>query len=139
MYPLVDHVADKVCALFETHERASGLMQPSTRFRDLADLAIFANTISVGATELGVALASEAKRRPDLARPSHGAHRSGLGKRLHAGRTRRASLKERDLASAVETVGCFIDPALAGIARGQWDPTTLRWQDDLAAAPEARV
>jgi hypothetical protein len=53
-YPLVDHVADKVCALFETHERASGLRQPSTRFRDLADLTIFAHTISIEATELGV-------------------------------------------------------------------------------------
>ncbi len=140
VYPLVDHVADKVCALFETHERASGLMQPSTRFRDLADLAIFANTISVEATELGMALASEAKRRgltlPDRLTAPTGADWA-------SGYTRVArdapQLKERDLASAVETVGCFIDPALAGTARGQWDPTTLRWQDALAAAPEARV
>jgi hypothetical protein len=133
-YPLVDHVADKVCALLETHERASGLRQPSTRFRDLADLAIFAHTISVGAAELGVALASEANRRgltlPDrLTMPTGTDWPSG-----YARVAREASqLSERDLASAVETVARFIDPALAETARGQWDSEALRWHDAHAA------
>jgi Nucleotidyl transferase AbiEii toxin, Type IV TA system len=129
-YPLVDHVADKVCALLETHERASGLRQPSTRFRDLADLAIFAHTISVGAAELGVALKSEAKRR-GLALP-HGLS-APTGNDWPSGYVRVArdapQLKERDLVSAVEIVGRFIDPVLSEIARGEWDPRGLRWQD----------
>jgi hypothetical protein len=133
-YPLVDHVADKVCALLETHRRASGLEQPSTRFRDLADLAIFAHTISVGATELGVALASEAARRgltlPDrLPAPTGRDWPSGYARVARDA----PQLRERDLASAVETVTRFIDPALAGTARGQWDRATLRWHDPLAA------
>ncbi len=110
-YPLVDHVADKVCALLETHGRASGLRQPSTRFRDMADLAIFAHTISVGAAELGVALTSEAKRRsltlPDnLAAPAGNDWPSGYARVARDA----PQLKERDLVSAVEIVGRFIDP-----------------------------
>ena len=104
-YPLVDHVADKVCALLETHERASGLQQPSTRFRDLADLAIFAHTISIGSTALGVALTSEANRRgltlPNRLTAPTGAEWSSGYARVTRDAPR---LKERDLASAVETV-----------------------------------
>ena len=137
-YPLVDHIADKVCALFETHERASGSRQPSTRFRDLADLAIFAHAISVGATELGVALESEAKRR-GLALPDRLTVPTGVDWPSGYARVARDApqLKERDLASAVETVARFIDPALARTARGRWDPATLRWQDAHAVAPES--
>lgn len=39
-YPLADHVADKVCAFLEVHPRAAGTAQASTRYRDLADLAL---------------------------------------------------------------------------------------------------
>jgi hypothetical protein len=138
VYPLVDHVADKVCALLETHERASGLHQPSTRFRDLADLAIFAHTISVVAAELGAALKSEAKRRSltlpeSLAAPTGGNWPSGYARVARDA----PQLKERDLMSAVETVGRFIDPVLSGAARGQWDPTMLRWRDADAAPSES--
>jgi hypothetical protein len=41
LYPLADHVADKVCAMYELHERLSGADVPSTRFRDLGDLVGF--------------------------------------------------------------------------------------------------
>jgi hypothetical protein len=137
-YPLVDHLADKVCALLETHERASGLRQPSTRFRDLADLAIFAHTISVGAAELGAALASEAKRR-GLILPNHLATPTGADWPSGYARVARDApqLKERDLASAVVTVGQFIDPVLSGITRGRWSPGELRWQDADAAPSES--
>lgn len=137
-YPLVDHVADKVCALFETHERASGLRQSSTRFRDLADLAIFAHTIAIRAAELGVALRSEAKRRA-LTLPDHLAAPTGADWLSGYVRVARDAprLKERDLASAVETVARFIDPVLAGIARGRWDPETLCWHDADARGSES--
>jgi hypothetical protein len=110
--------------------RTSAFKQPSTRFRDLADLAIFAHTISVGATELGVALTSEAKRRgltlsDRLTVPTGADWPSGYARVARDA----PQLRERDLASAVETVARFIDPALARTARGQWDPGTLRWHD----------
>jgi hypothetical protein len=106
------------------------LRHPSTRFRDLADLAIFAHTISVGAAELGVALTSEAKRR-GLTLPDHLATPTGTDWPSGYARVARDApqLKERDLTSAIETVSQFIDPALSQRARGQWNPHELRWQD----------
>jgi len=129
-YPVVDHVADKVCALLELHERASGLKEGSTRFRDLADLVVFAHTATLDATALTTALSSEAERR-DLALPSRIAAPTGRDwPRGYAGVARGVpGLQERDLSSALETVGLFIDPVLAGTARGSWDPATLRWRD----------
>lgn len=48
-YPLVDHIADKVCGLLERHPRSDGRVAHSTRYRDLADLVTFAHTASVDA------------------------------------------------------------------------------------------
>ncbi len=135
-YPLADHIADKVCALLETHERSSGLREPSTRFRDLADLAIFAHTISVGADGLGMALTSEARRR-GLSLPERLAAPGGRDWPSGYARVARDApqLKERDLAGAIETVGRFIDPVLAGTARGhRWDPATLHWCEATGAS-----
>ena len=39
MYPIEDHVADKICAMYERY-RADG--NPSTRYKDLVDLAVMA-------------------------------------------------------------------------------------------------
>jgi Nucleotidyl transferase AbiEii toxin, Type IV TA system len=137
-YPLADHVADKVCALFETHPRSSGLQEPSTRFRDLADLAIFAHTISIAASDLTVALTSEAKRR-DLTLPDRLAAPTGRDWPRGYARVARDAprLVERDLASAIQTVARFIDHVLAGTARGRWDPEAMRWQDTRSALARA--
>ena len=134
VYPIADHLADKLCALLEVHTRASGLRESSTRYRDFADLAVFAHRTAVGAEELTRAIAAEARRRsltlPDrLAAPE--------GRDWPAGYAKVArevpDLRERDLASALATVGLLIDPVLAGSARGTWDPATLKWRADRAA------
>jgi hypothetical protein len=59
-YPLVDHVADKVCAIFERHGAAG---TPSTRYRDLVDLVAIVLAASVEAEPQLSALRSEAQRR----------------------------------------------------------------------------
>ena len=128
-YPVVDHVADKVCALLEVHERASGLKEGSTRFRDLVDLVVFAHTATVDATMLATALFSEVERRgltvPErIAAPAGRDWSSG-----YAGVARGVRvLPERDLSSALVTVGRFIDPILLRTVGGLWDPETLRWR-----------
>jgi Nucleotidyl transferase AbiEii toxin, Type IV TA system len=128
VYPIVDHIADKVCALHETHERASGLQDPSTRYRDLADLAVFAHTAAVDAKKLTLALDSEAARRR-LALPQSVAIPTGANWRRGYARVARdvARLPERDLDAALDTVGRFIDPVLQGQAMGAWDHAALRW------------
>lgn len=59
LYPVVDHVADKVCATEATY--TSGL--PSSRARDLVDLVVIARTESVSLRALRAAIASERHHR----------------------------------------------------------------------------
>lgn len=59
-YPILDHIADKVCGILE---RQGTGQQPSTRFKDLVDLVILVDhTVSTAAVQYQ-ALASEARRR----------------------------------------------------------------------------
>jgi hypothetical protein len=59
-YPLVDHVADKVCAILERHGEAE---RPSTRYRDLVDLVAIVTAARIEAEPQGRTLTSEAQRR----------------------------------------------------------------------------
>jgi hypothetical protein len=55
---LVDHVADKVCAIFERHNG-----NPSTRFKDLIDLVAISRRATMNADLQKRALVTEAARR----------------------------------------------------------------------------
>lgn len=59
-YPLVDHVADKACAIFERH---GPTRTPSTRYRDLVDLVAIVLAAPVEAGPQLTALRSDAQRR----------------------------------------------------------------------------
>lgn len=127
-YPAVDHIADKVCALFETHVRASGVVDFSSRYRDLADIVIFAHTTIVEAAQLFKAIRSEAKRRHIELPEKFVVPKSND---WPAGYSRVArdvpGLSERDLRTAVTAASRFLDAILSGQARGHWDPTSLCW------------
>jgi hypothetical protein len=127
-YPLVDHVADKTCALFETYERAGGQPDSSTRYRDLVDLVVFAHTAAVDARALATAISSEFDRRC-MALPPRLAVPDGTGWRTGYARAARDApvLRERDLETALATAARFIDPVLAGVAAGTWDCENLVW------------
>jgi hypothetical protein len=60
VYPVVDHIADKVAA---TYERHGDRRLPSTRFHDLVDLVAIVTGASVEAQAQGRALKSEFDRR----------------------------------------------------------------------------
>ncbi|MQA13098.1 MAG: hypothetical protein GEV09_02720 [Pseudonocardiaceae bacterium] len=126
-YPVVDHIADKVCAMIEIHDRADGQSRPSSRYHDLADLATFARTATVDAHALTHALRSEADRRgvqlPDkLAVPDPS---WGPG---YAQVTRdNPRLADRDLNQALATAAALLDPVLEATAAGTWDPDRRIW------------
>jgi hypothetical protein len=128
-YLVVDHIADKVCALLEVHHRSGGPPIASTRYRDLLDLVVFAHTATVDAHALATALPTEALRRglvlPDrLTKPSGSQWRAGYMR--VARETPR--LEERDLDAALATAGRLIDPLLMGGVAGRWDPGVLAWR-----------
>ena len=127
-YPVVDHIADKVCAIFETHVRASGIVDASSRYRDLADIVVFAHATPVDAVMLAPAIHSEAKRRsiqlPEcLAVPDFADWPAGYARVARDV----PGLVERDLPSAILTASHFLDPILSLQAQGGWDPGSQAW------------
>lgn len=124
-YPLVDHVADKVCAMLERHGPDGAA---STRFKDLIDLVAIAGAASVQAGPQASALRSEARRRGlalpgRLAVPDPARWRPG-----YAAEARRSLLPVAPtLDAALAVAGPFIDPVLAGTATGTWVPADARW------------
>jgi hypothetical protein len=127
-YPVVDHIADKVCALVEIHPRTGRPAQASTRYRDLADLAVIARTQSVGAAAVRTALTSESSRR-GIELPTAFSAPDAPGWRTGYARVARdvPGLAERDLEAALATVKRFLDPVLGGTAPGRWRPDRQHW------------
>lgn len=131
VYPVPDHIADKVCALHEMHERTVGPAQPSTRYRDLVDLATIARTTTVDAVAVEIAVRSEASRRhltlPDqLTVPSTPDWPAGFAREM---RNAPAAV-DRTLDAALATSRRFMDPILQGSATGVWDPGAQSWKVD---------
>lgn len=127
-YPIADHIADKVCAMLQSHPRAGGEPVPSTRYRDLVDLATFARTSEIDGNALAKALRSEATRRglplpyqlPDPAGPDW---RAGYARSVRDA----PNLPDRELDSALQTVRAMLDPVLQDEHGGHWDPDVLTW------------
>ncbi|HEY1298055.1 MAG TPA: nucleotidyl transferase AbiEii/AbiGii toxin family protein [Chloroflexota bacterium] len=125
VYPLVDHVADKVCAMFERHGTTEA---PSTRYKDLVDLVAIVLEASVEAEPQIAAFRSEAERRrmqlPErLTVPDRRLWEPGYS----AEAARSLLPVAHTLDEALITVRPFLDPLLDGTARGTWQPRDARW------------
>lgn len=59
--PAENHLADKICALYETHHGEK--RRPSTRYRDLADMIRFVKDVPFDAAQLILVLKHEQQRR----------------------------------------------------------------------------
>ena len=128
IYPLADHVADKVMALIQRHDRRDAKPVESTRYRDLADLVLIARRATLKAAALGTALRRQASYR-GLELPTQLRPPENPSWEIGYARTARdiPGPIERDLASAAATATRFIDPVLQGSARGGWDPDRQVW------------
>lgn len=125
-YPLVDHIADKVCAILERHQ---GL--PSTRYKDLVDLVAIVNHATVAASLQREALVKEGRRRGlSLPRAFEVPDRQMWERGYRAEARRTTGLDETNLDAALTTVRPFLNPLLDGTATGSWDPLTQRWLDE---------
>jgi len=124
-YPLVDHVADKVAAMFELHGDRGA---PSTRYRDLVDLVAIVISASVDAEPQLTALRSEADRRGITLPVRFSVPDRALWERGYAAEAGRSLLPvAHTLDDALATVTPFLDPLLDGSAAGRWDPEHGRW------------
>lgn len=125
-YPLVDHIADKVCATLERH----GPMEaPSTRYRDLVDLVAIVRAVSVGANDQAAALRSESERRGLSLPDRFDVPDTSLWKPGYEAEAARSVLPvARTLPEALAVVGPFLDPLLQGPLEGVWDPERQAWE-----------
>ena len=124
-YPLVDHIADKIAAMFERYGTTNA---PSIRYKDLVDLVAIVTQASVPAADQFAALTSEARRRgislpARFTVPDRALWESGYA--AEAQRSLLASAQTLD--EAIVIVTPFIDPLLDTSAEGVWDPASGRW------------
>ncbi|PZS07256.1 MAG: nucleotidyl transferase AbiEii/AbiGii toxin family protein [Acidimicrobiales bacterium] len=133
LYPLPDHLADKICAMYEWHWRSYGA-SPSTRYRDLADLLLISQQEPIIGRAVQVALNSEQRRR------------IGIGTDLRMPRRFEipalSSWRQNYPAAAADVVGlrgcqtlhdatvaadAFVTPLLSHADPGTWNPTSRCW------------
>jgi len=131
LYPIVDHLADKICAIIERHGKDNS---PSGRYRDLVDLILIIQAESIDGQELHVILRTEVARRqargtvitlpvrfraPDPVDWENGYRKQAKGV---------PNLDEfRTLGPAVAFGAKFIDPLLRTEPPGTWNPDAVRW------------
>lgn len=124
-YPLVDHVADKIAAMFELHGEKGA---PSTRYKDLVDIVAIVISASVDAAPQLTALRSEADRRGITLPVRFSVPDRALWERGYAAEADRSLLPvARTLDDALAIVTPFLDPLLEGSAAGTWNPEHGRW------------
>jgi hypothetical protein len=115
-YPLVDHIADKVCAIHGSHGTTA---MPSTRYKDLVDLVAIALEVSVPADAQIAALRSEADRRGVRLPAALTVPDRALWEPGYAAEARRSLLPvAHTLDEALAVAAPFIDPLLDGTAAG---------------------
>ena len=123
-------IAQKTCAIFERHGVRH---QPSTRPRDLADIAMIAMQVDgIVAADLATAVAVEQTRRIE-----RGTLLAPLGTTLHLAPAHEADWRRRwskatrhvDLSfdDALTGARALLDPILGGHARGTWSAGEQRW------------
>lgn len=123
-YPLVDHIADKHAAMLDNYRG-----RPSTRYRDLVDLAIIASSQSVDAARLSTALYSEYKHR-GIEVPTTVSLPSDDWVPGYAQAAKDVpNLNQHTADQALELVAKLLNPILSGRDTGTWSPNESAWVD----------
>jgi hypothetical protein len=124
-YPLVDHIADKVTAIYQRHGE---LRRPSTRYRDLVDLVAIVAAADIPAESQMAALAAEAAQRGIMLPATFGVPDRSLWLPGYAAAAAGSQLRDgHSLDEALGLVRPFADPLLSGTAAGRWDRKLRSW------------
>jgi hypothetical protein len=123
LYPVVDQIADKVCATVDTYPGG----KQSSRVKDLVDLVVLAQFQSIELTELRAAI--EAKRLLSGLAPFNHIDIPEDWHRTYPDTAKGVPTAEiYTAATAAELVAAFIDPALThDVATASWNPSELAW------------
>jgi hypothetical protein len=126
VFPVADHLADKLCAIVGSYTR-SGQPAGSSRVKDLVDIAIIATTQTIESAALRVAVVTNAALR-QLELPDRFAVPDPAG---WATRYLRVAAEApgpvSDYDTAVSLASQIFDPVLDATAVGTWDPSVRAW------------
>lgn len=126
LYPVVDHIADKLCATQSTYGPLGD--QPSSRVRDLVDLVVFARTQEISADDLLTAISAEWRYRELPGNPFFNPPQN-WGQRYHFEAERVPACGDvTTFDSAVALVNNMLVPVLNKEVTGlTWDPEESCW------------
>lgn len=132
LYPVVDHVADKLCAVQARYGQAGD--QPSSRVRDLVDLVVFALSVDVDGAALSTALHAEWAHRRLEGAPRFEPPETWAQSYPPVARSLPRCAGYTDLPAARELVADFLGAALERRAEGlRWSAVARCWSADGAA------
>jgi predicted nucleotidyltransferase component of viral defense system len=125
VYPVANHLADKVGAMYQRYGRNQD--SPSTRPHDLADVIILSRCADVDADELRAAIDSEARRRnttiPNPLTLPNPAWRDTFTRKVGD-----ASAAIGSADDALRAANQFLGPVLSGAVAGKrWSPHVQAW------------
>lgn len=130
LYPINNTIADKVCAVVELHDG-----KPSSRTKDLVDLAVIFSTQTISATDLRKKIELEVRLRklpeikaftiPETWTDSYQSVFSKLAKETGL------PIQLQSMEAAFEFVAQCLNPVIAGDKDGwQWSPELLTWRTE---------
>lgn len=134
VFPIEDHIADKVCAIFELR---GARLAASTRYKDFVDLVLIALNAKVPGPATHRILREEEKRRQQRGDvtlelptrfhiPDHDRWVGGYAKAAKDVGELPPELRQLD--NAIELGNAFLTPLLKPTPPdGDWDPSTLTW------------
>ncbi|UMP05770.1 nucleotidyl transferase AbiEii/AbiGii toxin family protein [Amycolatopsis sp. EV170708-02-1] len=134
MFPIEDHVAEKICAMYERH-RIGG--HPSSRYKDLVDLALFALKSPLPGRETHEILHDEIARRrrrgmvviPPVRFEAPDPRSWKGGYRKAAQGVRALPAEFRTLEGVRDLADAFLTPLLrATPPTGRWNPGERTWR-----------
>ena len=130
-YPVANQIADKFCAMYERHGKTPP-GTPSTRYRDLYDLALIATNLEVEAAELRECLRTQMVVR-ELTLPAQVTLPADQWATEYAAKARTfggGNPQFEQVDEALRVVGLLMNPILAASGEEShttWEPKTLRW------------
>jgi hypothetical protein len=123
LYPIVSHIAEKLHAYTFTYQGG----RPSSRVKDLPDLALLATTTTIATAELQRAFTTTFEHRRTHPLPSAVPRPAADWQRPYAKLAEESGLPWPDLDAAYTAVAAFLDPVLGARDVTRWEPATWTW------------
>ena len=133
VYPVECALADKLCGIIETHDG-----RPSSRVKDLVDIAVVASSMTVDGEKLQKRITTELRARrlsqpnafnvPDVWWDSYSAAYAKMAKQA------RVASEAAKLDGAVVLAKSLLDPAIdSSVSEKKWNPEVKRWLTEAEA------